>query len=1212
MKMTLKSSICRIAIGFLPILAGMFFQDAAQANVYLVTNTSDTGAGSLRQAITSANSNPGPDTIQFQISGSGPFTITLASILPFVVDSVTIDGTTQSGYGTNPLVELNGASAGNAAGLQLNPGSDGSTIMGLAINRFSAQGIVINSSNNVIRGNYIGTDTTGTIARGNSSYGILVNSAGNVIGGTAVGARNVVSGNLQSGVYLNGSGATGNLIQGNFIGIDVSGVVALSNSGEGIILNNAPGNTIGGGNVISGNLLDGVYLTGVNATTNAVVGNYIGTDVTGKVAVGNHYYGIYFNNSSANSVGGAAVGAGNLISGNILSGIAFAANSNTNLVQANIIGLCAGGTNRLPNQQDGILINGGNGNTIGGAIASVRNIISGNGINGLVIGLTNDAYNVIAGNYIGTDVTGKKSFGNNVSGISVLGSTNLIGGTKVGNGNVVSGNGLQGILLLGTNGINANNLVAGNIVGLDATGTNILGNGNVGIAIQNGAGNQIGGVAAGQRNIISGNATNGIALYGSSTSNNIIQGNYIGTDINGVLSCSNNLQGIYAESVAANTIGGLVGGAANLISGNGVAGVVLNNSTGVLIQGNYLGLNAAGTGAIKNTAEGVVIISSFGTNWIGGTNAAARNVISGNGTYGVHVIASSGQVIQGNYIGTDVSGSNAIANFAEGVYFENSSNSLVGGIGGGNLISGNGSSAFPAVLIFNSSQNTVQGNIVGLNVSGTTALANGGTGIKLWNAIGNNVGGSVAGAGNIVSGNILQGIFLTNASQNTVRGNLIGVNMLGTAAIGNGQYGISMGNSFSNIIGGTISGAGNVISGNGYDGIYFINSSKNLIQGNLIGLAADGVSPMGNTTHNVEFDVNSTNNILGGSAPGAGNSIAYAKTITPTSYAGVRVRNLAINNQISGNSIFNNNALGIDLGNQGVNANVDCESGVSATAANLLQNYPILSNSVSSSLGTLIRGSFDSAAGKVYSIEFFASTNGDATGYGEGQLFLGQTNLTLGTACSTNFSVLMPFNIRPGWVLTATATDANNNTSEFSNWITNLPAPPLASLATYNRTANLALRIAITNLMTNWSDTNGLPVSLTAINLHSTNQVVLQTNSGYIYYPSNAPNVNDQITYTISDGYSTNIGLVNIVIVPSTTGQVQGISVSNGVARVKFAGLPGWAYNVQRSTNLSSLTWVTLLTTNAPVGGLFQFTDTFSDLGGIVPVSAYYQLLWHP
>jgi len=623
-------------------------------------------------------------------------------------------------------------------------------------------------------------------------------------------------------------------------------------------------------------------------------------------------------------------------------------------------------------------------------------------------------------------------------------------------------------------------------------------------------------------------------------------------------------------------------------------------------------LNAAGNSSVRNANYGI-IIQATGTNWIGGSDASARNVISGNGIHGVYLTNSSAQIIQGNYIGTDSSGNYSIGNSACGIQIANSTNIYIGGLNSGNVVSGNGNINYQAVVLTNSYQSTIQGNYIGLNAAGTTAIGNGGVGLYLCNSMSNQIGGKIAGMGNIISGNSLHGVYLiNNASQNVFEGNMIGLNAAGTAAVGNSWTGIYVVNSYSNIYGGTVHGSGNVISGNGNDGIHFTNSSMNIIQGNLIGLAVDGFSPMGNTTHNVEFDVNSTNNILGGTTPGAGNSIAYAKTISTTSYAGVRVRNLACNNQISGNSIFNNNALGIDLGNQGVNPNVDCESGVSATAANLLQNYPILSNSTSSSAGTLIRGAFDSAVNKVYSIEFFASTNGDATGYGEGQLFLGQTNLTLGTACSTNFSVLMPFIIRPGWVLTATATDANNNTSEFSNWITNLPAPPLASLSTYNRTANLALRIAITNLMTNWSDTNGLPVSLTAINLHSTNQVVLQTNSGYIYYPSNAPNVNDQITYTISDGYSTNIGLVNIVIVPSTTGQVQGISVSNGVARVKFAGLPGWAYNVQRSTNLSSFAWVTLLTTNAPVGGLFQFTDTFSDLGGVVPVSAFYQLLWHP
>src|SRR5450756_1727155 len=161
----------------------------------------DSGVGSLRQAILDADTNPGPHNIIFQISGTPPFTITPLSALPAVGNPTIIDGTIQNGFTSAPVIELNGASAGaNVIGLQLLSGF--STVRGLAINRFSAQGIVLNGPSNVIQGNYIGTDVTGKMARGNASYGLGVNSSGNLVGGTNAGNGNVISGGNDTGIYI--------------------------------------------------------------------------------------------------------------------------------------------------------------------------------------------------------------------------------------------------------------------------------------------------------------------------------------------------------------------------------------------------------------------------------------------------------------------------------------------------------------------------------------------------------------------------------------------------------------------------------------------------------------------------------------------------------------------------------------------------------------------------------------------------------------------------------------------------------------------------------------------------------------------------------------------------------------------------------------------------------------------------------------------------
>jgi len=173
-----------------------------------------------------------------------------------------------------------------------------------------------------------------------------------------------------------------------------------------------------------------------------------------------------------------------------------------------------------------------------------------------------------------------------------------------------------------------------------------------------------------------------------------------------------------------------------------------------------------------------------------------------------------------------------------------------------------------------------------------------------------------------------------------------------------------------------------------------------------------------------------------------------------------------------------------------------------------------------------------------------------------------------------------------------------------------VPSVPVAQPMTVYRTAGLTLKIALADVATNWSDADGETVSLAGVNLVTTNGVNLTTNSNYIFY-TNSPNVNDLVSYSIADSLgATNVGIINIAIVASVTGQLTGsITVSGGSATVGFAGRPGYGYGVERSTNL--VDWVTVWNTNAPAGGLFNYTDTFGDLGG-APPSAYYRLSWSP
>ena len=258
----------------------------AEAALFTVTHTGDAGTGSLRQALLDANGNPGPDIIHFNVPGPGPHTITPETDLPSLTGPVTIDGYTQPGSTPNTLllgnnavltIELDGRNVG--AGLVLAGGD--STVRGLCLNRFSGFLLRMESGGNTILGNLLGTDITGTMAFDASAGGVLVSGAFNQIGGTTPEARNIISGTTAYGICLDGVGANGNQVQGNFIGTDRTGTAGLPNSLDGVHINHdAADNTIGGidlglppGNSIAFNSGSGVYVG--SGTGNRILGNHI-------------------------------------------------------------------------------------------------------------------------------------------------------------------------------------------------------------------------------------------------------------------------------------------------------------------------------------------------------------------------------------------------------------------------------------------------------------------------------------------------------------------------------------------------------------------------------------------------------------------------------------------------------------------------------------------------------------------------------------------------------------------------------------------------------------------------------------------------------------------------------------------------------------------------------------------------------------------------
>lgn len=326
------------------LLAGWLSAPPAWADTYTVTTTADSGSGSLRWAIEQANANPGPDTIAFNVSTTDPgydaatgmWTIRPASELPTLTDDgTTIDGTTQAAFiggdpnPYGPEVEINGSLAGGVvAGLTL--ASAGNTVRGLVINGFSGTAILVTGADNLIAGNYIGTDASGTTAVANR-MGLIVEwgAADVLIGGVSPTERNIISGNERYGIFIRGETVTGVVIRGNYIGTNASGTAAIGNR-EGIHIDvGAQNNVVGGDaaghrNIISGNSW-GVAILGANTANNLVIGNYIGTDASGMVALGNYWGGVTVQAYAHDNT----IGPGNLIAYNGSYGGAYVQGSET-------------------------------------------------------------------------------------------------------------------------------------------------------------------------------------------------------------------------------------------------------------------------------------------------------------------------------------------------------------------------------------------------------------------------------------------------------------------------------------------------------------------------------------------------------------------------------------------------------------------------------------------------------------------------------------------------------------------------------------------------------------------------------------------------------------------------------------------------------------------------------------------------------------------
>jgi titin len=582
----------------------------------LVTTAADSGAGSLRQAIITANGNTTttPDIIDFKIPGSGVQSINLASALPTISKPVTLDGTSQPGYAGLPLIVLNGANAGSSAvGLSLTSGASGSTLKGLAVDSFAGGGVQINGgSKDRIAQDDIGVNAAGTTAEPNGGFGVLLEGKATHV----TVYDNVISGNNGNGVEITGSGTNANLVAGNFIGTDSTGSHAVPNVDGVVIQSGASKNTIGGTstasrNVISGNSWDGVHIVNSGTTGNVVEGNYIGVTASGSAGLGNGASGVaVFAVASNNVIGGTATGCANVISSSGVYGVYISdAGTTGNLVEGNDIGTDASGLHALGNGSVGVYIQAGaSSNTVGGSTAGAANLISGNAGSGVRITGTGTSNNLVEGNDVGTFAGGGGPLANGGYGAQVDSgaSSNTVGGTTVGTRNVISGNGASGVQIAGSG--TTGNVVEGNYIGVDSTGEFRVGNAVDGVDIGGGASsNVIGGTTTSARNIISANAYEGVWITGSGTSLNLVEGNYIGTDFSGTSALGNAINGIQVDSGASDdTIGGTTVADGNLIDYNGQNGVGIGGPAfAITIEFDIIDLNGANgvwfAGASGNT-----------------------------------------------------------------------------------------------------------------------------------------------------------------------------------------------------------------------------------------------------------------------------------------------------------------------------------------------------------------------------------------------------------------------------------------------------------------------------------------------------------------------------------------------------------------------------------------------------------------------------------
>jgi parallel beta-helix repeat protein len=882
--------------------------------------------------------------------------------------------------------------------------------------------------NNDLRGNDANVTIAFAIGSGNPTI---------QVGSTGLGPLPTILGDVFSdSLTINGNtgGATRVELDGSLAGSNANGLTIAGHDiiADSLVINRFSGN--------------GIDITGTPppGDGSAIVSNcYIGTDATGTMASPNQGDGILIEGGTPNNIiGGSQAGQGNVISGNVGNGIEiqprnqFApppdANTGGNTIIRNFIGTNAAGTSGLGNGGNGIFIQGGpdaatqltRPDVIGDPFKG-GNVISANGgdgvfITGFFTPVSGTTTNVVQSNLIGTDAAGKIALGNTGNGVDIVGSpNNMIGGVTQLRGNLISGNSLQGIAVAGQS--SDSNVLQSNSLGLTLDGTSALPNAGDDISVDNAPNTQIGGLN-GEGNKMAG-SKNGIIAQGSLAKGLTIEGNFIGQDGLGVQFET----GIKLVSTGPDVF--IKGNALfNVLNTNidaffqadgkyTISGNIFNRGllNGQFVPDGLVGANIALADGLTATIDydsNTDIHDATGlkaTEGVGGTvNWTVANNMQKLGDNGARFdIRASGiksftndtwqQDTTANFFYTTTLGAGTAVDLEmNGEAFLN---------GGGNGLTGNFTLSGTATLIQNLVTITGSGNIgdgvnlVGLLSGGAKATTN------LTRAdleLNGGFGGGISKGSTVVGA-------LWTISDSITRGNKKGGFLFfldpfsvirNTKILGNTGPGAKVAGS------GDPEFIGCDIEGN-TDGIDCTDQSITTIDsGNTIS---------GNTDAGILVESTAQATIFGNTITGNGNGVVVTSTGPGTT--------------IEDNSIFGNTGLGIDLGGDGVTPN---HVGGPIPGPNHLQNFPVLTSAITDATGTTIAGTLNSAASQNYTLRFFSNSAASPSGFGEGELFIGSAVVTTDSNGNASFAFQTSSPVSPGQFISATATDASGETSEFS------------------------------------------------------------------------------------------------------------------------------------------------------------------------------------